>query len=87
MPLQQVGRFILTGTAEQNAKIVAAINECDVDLAKLIKKDIDKRLEASIEQAMKLLKFATERKMVHRAWSMLTARQGPPRPAAAQDNS
>lgn len=40
-----------------------------------------------IEQAMKLLKFATERKMVHRAWSMLTARQGPPRPAAAQDSS
>ena len=36
---------------------------------------------------MKLLKYATERKMVHRAWSMLTRRQGPPRPAAAQDNS
>ncbi|HSK31468.1 MAG TPA: divalent cation tolerance protein CutA [Candidatus Limnocylindria bacterium] len=40
-----------------------------------------------IEQAMKQLKFATERKMVHRAWSTLTARQGPPRPAAAQENS
>jgi periplasmic divalent cation tolerance protein len=40
-----------------------------------------------IEQAIKLLKFATERKMVHRAWSLLAARQGPPRPAAAQENS
>ena len=39
-----------------------------------------------IEQAIKLLKFATERKMVHRAWSMLTAHQGPPRPPAAQEN-
>lgn len=40
-----------------------------------------------IEQAIKLLKFATERKMVHRAWSTLTARQRPPGRAAAQENS
>jgi len=33
-----------------------------------------------IEQAIKQLKFATERKMVHRAWSMLTARQRQQRP-------
>jgi periplasmic divalent cation tolerance protein len=37
-----------------------------------------------IEQAVKQLKFATERKMVHRAWSMLAARQGQPRPPAVQ---
>lgn len=35
-----------------------------------------------IEQAIKQLKFATERKMVHRALSMLRARQGQRRPAA-----
>ncbi len=37
-----------------------------------------------IEQAVKQLKFATERKMVHRAWSMLAARPGQQRPPAAQ---
>ena len=41
-----------------------------------------------IEQAIKQLKFATERKMVHRAWSMLTARQRQQRPPpGAQGNS
>jgi 8-oxo-dGTP pyrophosphatase MutT (NUDIX family) len=40
-----------------------------------------------IEQAMKLLKFATERKMVHRAITILTARQGERRPPVAQGNS
>jgi periplasmic divalent cation tolerance protein len=40
-----------------------------------------------IEQAMKLLKFATERKMVHRAITMLTARPGDRRPPAAQSSS
>jgi len=40
-----------------------------------------------IEQAMKLLKFATERKMVHRAITMLTVRQGEQRPPVAQGNS
>ena len=40
-----------------------------------------------IEQAIKQLKFATERKMVHRAWSMLTARQRQQRPPpGAQGN-
>ena len=35
-----------------------------------------------IEQAMKQLKFATERKMVHRAMTMLTVRPAePPAPA------
>jgi uncharacterized protein involved in tolerance to divalent cations/8-oxo-dGTP pyrophosphatase MutT (NUDIX family) len=37
-----------------------------------------------IEEAIKQLKFATERKMVHRALSVLTARQGRQRPPAAQ---
>ncbi|HEY2919136.1 MAG TPA: divalent cation tolerance protein CutA [Candidatus Binatia bacterium] len=40
-----------------------------------------------IEQAIKQLKFATERKMVHRALSILTANQGRLRPPAAQGNS
>ncbi len=40
-----------------------------------------------IDQAFKLLKFATERKMVHRAISMLRARQGQRQPPAAQGNS
>jgi periplasmic divalent cation tolerance protein len=40
-----------------------------------------------IEQGFKLLKFATERKMVHRAMAMLTARQNDRRPPAAQGNS
>jgi NADH pyrophosphatase NudC (nudix superfamily) len=40
-----------------------------------------------IEQAIKLLKFATERKMVHRAMAMLRARQGQRQPPAAQGNS
>lgn len=40
-----------------------------------------------IEQAVKQLKFATERKMVHRAWSMLTARQKQQRPPGAQGSS
>jgi uncharacterized protein involved in tolerance to divalent cations/8-oxo-dGTP pyrophosphatase MutT (NUDIX family) len=40
-----------------------------------------------IEQAIKQLKFATERKMVHRALSMLRSRQGQRRPPAAQGNS
>ncbi|HEY7221683.1 MAG TPA: divalent cation tolerance protein CutA [Candidatus Binatia bacterium] len=39
-----------------------------------------------IEQAIKRLKFATERKMVHRAWSMLAARQRQQHPPNAQDN-
>jgi periplasmic divalent cation tolerance protein len=41
----------------------------------------------AIDQAMKQLKFATERKMVNRAWTMLTARQAQPRPTAAQESS
>jgi Uncharacterized protein involved in tolerance to divalent cations len=40
-----------------------------------------------IEQAIKHLKFATERKMVHRALSMLRSRQGQRRWPAAQGNS
>ena len=40
-----------------------------------------------IEQAIKQLKFATEKKMVHRAISMLRARQGQRRPPAAQGHS
>jgi len=40
-----------------------------------------------IEQALKQLKFATERKMVHRALAMLTARQRQPRPPGAQGSS
>ena len=40
-----------------------------------------------IEQAIKQLKFATERKMVHRALSMLRSRQGQRRSPAAQGNS
>lgn len=40
-----------------------------------------------IDQAFKLLKFATERKMVHRAISMLRARPGQRQPPAAQGNS
>jgi periplasmic divalent cation tolerance protein len=40
----------------------------------------------SIEHAVKQLKFATERKMVHRAWSVLAARQPQPRTPAAQGN-
>ncbi len=40
-----------------------------------------------IEQAIKQLKFATERKMVHRALSMLRSRQGQRRWPTAQGNS
>lgn len=40
-----------------------------------------------IEQAIKQLKFATERKMVHRAMSVLRARQGQRRSPAAQGHS
>jgi periplasmic divalent cation tolerance protein len=40
-----------------------------------------------IEQAVKQLKFATERKMVHRAWSLLAARQRQPHPPGVQGNS
>src|SRR5581483_3354928 len=40
-----------------------------------------------IEQAIKQLKFATERKMVHRALAMLTARQRQQRPPGAQGSS
>lgn len=40
-----------------------------------------------IEQAFKLLKFATERKMVHRAMTILTSRQNDRRPPAAQGSS
>jgi uncharacterized protein involved in tolerance to divalent cations/8-oxo-dGTP pyrophosphatase MutT (NUDIX family) len=41
-----------------------------------------------IDQAIKQLKFATERKMVHRAIAMLTARQGERQsPPAAQGNA
>ena len=40
-----------------------------------------------IEQAIKQLKFATERKMVHRALSMLTSRQRHQRPPAALGSS
>jgi len=40
-----------------------------------------------IEEAIKQLKFATERKMVHRALSILTAGQGRQRPPAAQGSS
>jgi 8-oxo-dGTP pyrophosphatase MutT (NUDIX family) len=40
-----------------------------------------------IAQAMKQLKFATERKMVHRAMTMLTSRPSDRRPPAAQGNS
>lgn len=40
-----------------------------------------------IEQAIKQLKFATERKMVHRALAMLTARQRQQRPPDAQGSS
>jgi periplasmic divalent cation tolerance protein len=40
-----------------------------------------------IEEAIELLKFATERKMVHRAMSLLRARQGQRQPPAAQGNS
>jgi hypothetical protein len=36
---------------------------------------------------MKQLKFATERKMVHRAMTMLTSRPSDRRPPAAQGNS
>jgi 8-oxo-dGTP diphosphatase len=40
-----------------------------------------------VEQAIKQLKFATERKMVHRALSMLRSRQGQRRWPAAQTHS
>jgi periplasmic divalent cation tolerance protein len=40
-----------------------------------------------IEEAIKQLKFATERKMVHRALSILTSRQRRQRPPAAQSDS
>jgi 8-oxo-dGTP pyrophosphatase MutT (NUDIX family) len=40
-----------------------------------------------IDQAIKQLKFATERKMVHRAMAVLRARQGQRRSPAAQENS
>jgi periplasmic divalent cation tolerance protein len=40
-----------------------------------------------IEQALKQLKFATERKMMHRALSVLTHRQGRSRPSAALGSS
>ena len=40
-----------------------------------------------IEQAIKQLKFATERKMVHRALAMLTTRQRQQRPPGAQGSS
>ena len=40
-----------------------------------------------IDEAIKQLKFATERKMVHRALSILAARQGRQRPPAAQGSS
>jgi uncharacterized protein involved in tolerance to divalent cations/8-oxo-dGTP pyrophosphatase MutT (NUDIX family) len=40
-----------------------------------------------IEQAIKQLKFATERKMVHRALAMLRTRQGQRRPPAMQGRS
>ena len=40
-----------------------------------------------IEQAIKQLKFATERKMVHRALATLRARSGQRRPPAAQGRS
>ena len=40
-----------------------------------------------MEQAIKQLKFATEKKMVHRALSILTANQGRLRPPAAQGSS
>jgi uncharacterized protein involved in tolerance to divalent cations/8-oxo-dGTP pyrophosphatase MutT (NUDIX family) len=40
-----------------------------------------------IEQALKQLRFATERKMVHRAWSMLTVPQPQQRSPAAQGGS
>jgi periplasmic divalent cation tolerance protein len=40
-----------------------------------------------IEQAIKQLKFATERKMVHRAMSVLRARQSQRRSSAAQSHS
>ena len=40
-----------------------------------------------IDQAAKQLKFATEKKMVHRALIALTARPGERRPPAAQENS
>jgi periplasmic divalent cation tolerance protein len=40
-----------------------------------------------IEQAIKQLKFATERKMVHRALATLTARREPPRASTAQENT
>lgn len=40
-----------------------------------------------IEQAMKQLKFATERKMVHRAMTMLTARPAEPQAPAAEGGS
>jgi periplasmic divalent cation tolerance protein len=40
-----------------------------------------------IEQAIKLLKFATERKMVHRAAAILSARSGQPRPVRARENT
>ena len=39
---------------------------------------------SAIEQAMKQLKFATERKMVHRALTMLTARPAAPQTPAAE---
>jgi NADH pyrophosphatase NudC (nudix superfamily) len=38
----------------------------------------------AIEQAMKQLKFATERKMVYRAMTMLTARPAAPQIPAAE---
>lgn len=41
----------------------------------------------AIELAMKTLKFATERKMVHRAMTMLTARPAQPQTPAAQSGS
>ena len=40
-----------------------------------------------ITQAINQLKFATERKMVHRAMTMLTSRSGDGRPPAARGNS
>lgn len=40
-----------------------------------------------IEQALKQLRFATERKMVHRAWSMLTVPQTHQRAPAVQGSS
>lgn len=49
--------------------------------------EVDETRWFQIEDAMKNLKFATERTMVHRAWNTLTAEKGQAAPAALKRDS